>query len=503
MGAVSTHRKGLCIHILTTYCTSLFALTKYMSLLKTLKNSFYFGVIPKISTLINVVLLPIITPYLAPYDYGIWGVISSYSSFILALVPLGLNMHLSNSFFEYKQWKLIWGRILFLFFLSGTIGSILLIGILTLELKDFTYGMRLLIGICSSIPILLFGNGIIAAHLYPLLESPKPLVFRNLTGSICSILISFIAIYQFRLGFWGFILGSMISAMVTFILFIPPIYIKQNIKPTLDRNIKRIKEWIKIASPVIPHTLGFMLLSSSSRIIMSWYRVPIEDIGIYSNGYMMGDYITIISTSLATALLPYIQSAYRNENFGNYRKMYYLCQIIVLSAVFSVSIWMSEIYQLLIRNVAFNDSIQVASYICYANVMMPLYTFISSICFIDKKTPQLLWLVFLPGVINISICLIFIPVYGYKVAVYSVLIAFWSQLLVPFISKYHKHKVNQWLGSRWKLVALLFIMVCAVCLSHYLNEIGILYKIVCTLSLITIVFLIIKQKKWDQAVARI
>ena len=56
-----------------------------MSIAQIFKSSFYYGVIPKISTLINVLLLPIITPYLTPYDYGIWGIISSYSGMFLAI----------------------------------------------------------------------------------------------------------------------------------------------------------------------------------------------------------------------------------------------------------------------------------------------------------------------------------------------------------------------------------------------------------------------------------
>lgn len=472
-----------------------------MSLLKTLKNSFYFGVIPKISTLINIVLLPIITPYLTPYDYGVWGIISSYSAFILAMVPLGLHMHLSNSFFEYKKWNIVWGHILGLFFISGVLASVIFIGIIMLEMTDFGYRLRLLMGVCSSMPILLFGNSLIATHLYPLLEKPKPLVFRNLIGSLCSIAASFITIYVFRMGFWGFILGAMSNAIVTFVLFIPPLYIKESIRPTIDRNIKRVKKWVKIAAPVIPHTLGFMLLSSSSRVIMSWYNVPLEDIGVYSNGYMMGDYITIVAVSLATALGPQIQKAYRSSDFDRYRHMFYLCQIIVLSVVFCVSFWMTEIYQLLIRNTAFNDSVSVASYICYANVLMPLYVFISNICFIEKRTIQLLWLVFLPGAVNVALCVIFIPLYGYKVAVYSTLIAFWSQLLVPFVSHYHRKKTLIWLGCRWKLGGLFLILFVCLLLSNYLIHLCLICKIaITTLVLITSV-VYLKSKRLDKAIA--
>lgn len=66
-------------------------------------------------------------------------------------------------------------------------------------------------------------------------------------------------------------------------------------------------DMLKLSWPLIPHALGFVLLSSSSRIIMNLYQVSLEDIGLFSNGYMMGDYITIITTSLVVALVPQLQ----------------------------------------------------------------------------------------------------------------------------------------------------------------------------------------------------
>ena len=52
---------------------------------------------------------------------------------------------------------------------------------------------------------------------------------------------------------------------------------------------------------------------------MNLYQVSLEDIGLFSNGYMMGDYITIITTSLVVALVPQLQKTYRDKRFGDYR----------------------------------------------------------------------------------------------------------------------------------------------------------------------------------------
>lgn len=472
-----------------------------MSLSKIFVNSFYYGVIPKISTLINVLLLPLLTPYLTPYDYGIWGIVSSYSGIFLALAPLGLHVHLANSYFEYrKKWNLVWGRILTLFFISGFFFAVVYIGVILVELNSLDFTKRIIIAICSAVPILVFGNATLAAQLFPLKEMPGPLVFRNLLASFAAIVTSFIVIYVFRLGYWGFVLSSMVGALTTFLLFFPLLYKKEHIKPVLETNLRRIKTWFEIALPVIPHSLGFLLLSSSSRIVMAWYGVAITDIGLFSNGFLMGDYITIITTALVTALGPQLQIAYRNGDFIKYRKLYYLCQLTALSAVFCTSFWMPEIYSLLIRNDAFQESSLIASYICFANVLLPLYIFASTVMFIEKRTKQLLWLVFLPGTLNILLCLLLIPWYGYKVAIYSTLLAYWSQILIPFISSYHKETIHRWLGARYKLILLLILLVSALLLSTFIVQCSIGIKLIISLVVLFGYLFILKVKNYDVAI---
>lgn len=190
---------------------------------------------------------------------------------------------------------------------------------------------------------------------------------------------------------------------------------------------------LKLSWPLIPHALGFVLLSSSSRIIMNLYQVSLEDIGLFSNGYMMGDYITIITTSLVVALVPQLQKTYRDKRFGDYRSLYYFCQFTTLTAVFTVAIWMPDIYRVVIRNESFQSCSAIASIICFANVLLPFYNFTSNVAFIKKDSKQLLWLIFMPGAVNIFLSIILIPILGYVSVVYSTLVSYWTIAIIPFL----------------------------------------------------------------------
>ena len=103
---------------------------------KLIKDTLYYGLVPKLTIFVTIFTTPLITPFLMPYDYGISGVVSSYTGFIASLAPLGLHIHLSNSFFELpKHYNLVWGRVLFLVLFSSFVLCILNVLILFFVLQ--------------------------------------------------------------------------------------------------------------------------------------------------------------------------------------------------------------------------------------------------------------------------------------------------------------------------------------------------------------------------------
>ena len=201
---------------------------------------------------------------------------------------------------------------------------------------------------------------------------------------------------------------------------------------------------------------------------------------------MLGDYITIVTTALVSALAPYMQTSFRSENYVNYRFLFMLCQSIALLSIFIFCLWMPEIYSILIRNESLQKSMIISQISCFANCIFPLYVFMSSICFIEKTTMHLLWLVFIPGILNIILLLIFIPLLGYKVAVITTLVSYWTQMLIPFFVKHYKKQITLWLGSRYKLIALFFasafLLICSVVVSEFF-----IYKLLLTLIILIVV----------------
>lgn len=414
----------------------------------------------------------------------------------MVIATLGLNVHLTNSFYTYKnRFHQVWGRILYLMLVAGSIVAIGYSIVLTIILNEISGIAKFVTIIGSAIPIVLSANSTMSQHYFPLMYKPMPLVIRNLIASLSGMAVSFVVIYYLRLGYLGWILGTLVSAVLGFVLFVKPLWIDQKIKPIPTYKKKRLQNWLKVALPIIPHTLGFVFLGSSDRIIMNFLNVPVSDIGIYSNGYQMGDYVMVITSALILAVAPRIQELYRTKQFIQIRKLYIMCQTLVLLFVFIVAIWMPQIYQFLIRNPELYPANKIATVICFANIVYPFYSFISTVAFIKEKTIQILWLVFIPGALNIVLNLIFIPIYGYQAAIYTTLAAYWSQLLIPFIIKFHGEAQVELLQSKYFTIPLLAIIGIISSAAYFIADMSLLVKILVSIGFLATLALYINRSR--------
>ena len=156
---------------------------------------------------------------------------------------------------------------------------------------------------------------------------------------------------------------------------------------------------------------------------------------------------------------------------------------------------MPEIYSLLIRNARLAQSCDIACLLCFANVVFSFYTFMSTPAFIEKNTMQLLWLVFVPGVLNFLLCYLLIPVFGFRAAIYSTIISYWSQLMIPFLVGYYRRSVHQWLGNRWRIVPILLVILFDLLVANEVMHMGIWVKVILTVLVTVILFSFYRRER--------
>ena len=161
---------------------------------------------------------------------------------------------------------------------------------------------------------------------------------------------------------------------------------------------------------------------------------------------------------------------------------------------------MPEIYKLLIRNASLAQSCDIACLLCFANVVYSFYVFMSAPAFIEKNTVQLLWLVFVPGILNFILCYTLIPVFGYRAAIWSTIISYWSQLSIPFVVGYYRKSVGQWLGRRWLILVILLLIILNLVVANTLMHVAVWQKILLTLIALSLLGLFYRRQRLSSLV---
>lgn len=456
------------------------------------KNSIWFGVIPYLSEFVGLLMLPLITPYLSQQDYGLWGIISAYTGLITGFVTLGLHIHLTNSYYEYRsRFHVIWSRIFYWILWGAILGFFISVGLIYSELPSTEPYNKLFVALIASVPILVSPNKSLAESYYGVRLLPRPLVLRQLISSICKVVTLFSVVHFFQMGFMGWVISATVAAIIQFSLFIKPLWINLKIFPAYNKFDNRVKDWFKLSLPIIAHSVGHVLMGNSSKIIMAVLGVAIVDIGIYTNGFLMGGYVSVIILALIRSLSPVIQTTFRANNYIQMRKLLIITQGFAFLVIFAISIWMREIYLILMQNESLQVSYTVASYTCFSLAMYPTYTLLMTTATIEKQTKSILWLLFVPALVCIILNLIFIPIYGYRAAIYTVLISYWSVSIIGCYVPYFRAHMNNWLGKAEYVFMLNIICVGLLIIAQLIGAIPIVCKLIFTVIALIMILIIV------------
>ena len=420
-----------------------------MKLKQLIINIFWYGVVPKLAAIFTILILPLITPYLT--------------------------------------FKLLWRKLFFYILLGSILTAFCLSVVYFFSLPITPIEKKILIIVLSIVPILFVPNETIINHYYPLVFKPRTQVLRNLIGALVSLIVSFVIIRYFHLGYIGWIVGYAIAPIVIFILFIKPLYIDLRIFPQVDFKFHRIKKLLKISLPIIPHNLGHLLLSSSDRIIMDILGVSVVSIGLYSNGYQIGENANVVVLGVSVALSPVLQRIYRERNVRQMQYYYRIVNLIVSIFILLAMLWMKEFYSIFIKNDSFQPAYVIAILVCATYlVSSTVYLYLSTSIFINKNTSKILYLVFYPALLNIVLNLLFIPIYGFEAAVYTTIFTYWLVFLLPFLFPSFKQMMREMIGTRKIMLEGLLINIIVLTTAYSLYDANYVLKIIVIIFILII-----------------
>jgi O-antigen/teichoic acid export membrane protein len=465
---------------------------------KLFTHSFLYSVAPQIPSIASLALMPLLTKHLKLSDYGIYGIITSYLYFVIVLKDLGLGIVFVNTFFKYpKKWKIIWrllhGHLIFWSFVFTLLFLIILyIAIPKEAMSNFNWIAAMYI-----FQIILFDNtNSIGNYFYRFSEKPAVIAIICIVTGFVSIFINYYCIVYLKLGYMSWFIASFASSLITFLIYIYPIYIKNKLIPIIKFRKDFIIQYLKVSLPMIPHNYSSYLLNSSDRVVLDLYKVDKDKIGYYNIAYQFANYFETFGSAIGMAVGPFYTKLYTKSTekaLQDERRLTFFLMSGFIIATFIASLWLREIFNLLISKAELRNTYDIGIIVMMGYAYRPMYWSVGIKLSTLGGTSSLWKISAIAGFINVVLNIIFVPYYGiYAAAINTFISLMYIGFSGYYLKSYRKLKNINHFPFLW-LISIILISLSA----FLLKDVIITVKGLITLFVLT-VFGILVRKYWNE-----
>jgi O-antigen/teichoic acid export membrane protein len=388
-----------------------------------------YALAPQIPKLVSLFMLPVLTPHLSSYDYGINGVLFAYLGMADAFKDLGLSLIFTNAFFKYpRRYKFLWRRLFGFIQVWSLLFGLLLIPALWLVLPVSERHHFFLIIMLVLLPIMFFDPVTqVGMRYFQLNQQPVSFVTVAIICSFTAILVNYITIVPMQMGYLGLLAGQFGAKAMAFVIYAGLVFFKLKLFPSLQFSIGWIKKKVLLCAPMIPHFYAGYLLNTSDRVMLDLFKIDLNKIGVYAFAYSIGTYFSIIGKGMADAATPLMMAEYKKgtmESELKVRNMVWLMQGTLLVGGVFACLWVRELFILVARNESLRESYLYAIPVIMAYTFYPMYYGSNAKLRFHERT-NIIWKVsFIAGMVSIGLNLLLIPLIGIAGAAITTFLAY-------------------------------------------------------------------------------
>jgi O-antigen/teichoic acid export membrane protein len=405
---------------------------------KIVSHTFFYSFANQTPALINLFLLPFLTPFLTASDYAIYGLILSYAGLVGAFSSLGYIVLFQQSYFELgSEFKSKWSRLLgfqwlYKFVYAGLVGALLYFSLRT---KIPAERLSVVLGLVI-IPLLFFDlTKSIATRLLQFRHEHQRVYSVTIGVGILTAIISFIGVRYFNLGYMAWLYAQAIASALLAAYFGYFLYVKENIRPSFHFNKKEIVSDLKIATPLIPKEYATYLLNSSDRVLLDRFGVSQNKIGQYSIAYSFASYFENIQAQANQVLTPIVFDLYKAgteaamQTVGKLIRAWFYISLLMAAVL---GLWIPDIFRLLYRKAELSAAYPMAIVLVFGFCYRPLYVAIVDKAIYEKRTVEVLKITIFAALSNVLLNLVFIEYYETWAATVNTVIAYFVMGLAGY-----------------------------------------------------------------------
>lgn len=393
------------------------------------KDILIYGISNGLQSLVPFFMLPILTSAISAEGYGLLSLIETSVLFLIPFIMLNLEAGILVEFYKVEKKELN------IYITNGiliSLSSFLIISILFFITHNF---IAKILAIPPELILLL--PILVILRLIPtivlVLYQAEQSAIKYLTFSISQTIVDFsLSVFFVMVIKYGYV-GRLSSIYLAFFLFtiigIFVLYKRKYINYTFSK--RKIVEILKFGVPLIPHTIGGIIIIMSGRYFISYFKGN-SLVGLYTVAYQIGGLVLLFSRSVNQAWSPILFNLLKEKKIDNafkITKILFVLFILVCGVVFLSSNFLFNI----LVNKSYIGAKEYFPFLLLGFLFQSLYFLFANFIFYSKKTEFLAMITFSGALLNLILNYILIKIYGVIGIAYSNAITWFFFLLLVFM----------------------------------------------------------------------
>ena len=407
---------------------------------KLFRISFVYTSSNVIRSAIPFFLLPVLTRYLTPTDYGI---VATFQVLLpITIVFVSLNMHgaVAVNFFklEKQEVRVYVGNVIFILFVSFLFTFLIISAVKTplSHLVKFPENWLLIIVVVALFQSLFT----LTLTLWQVEQKPLPYGIFQISQTILNVTLSLIFVVALNWRWQGRLLGIIIVSIIFGFISLFIIYKRKYVSFCFNKAYSR--DALLFGIPLIPHTLGVWMITSIDRVFIN-SMVNVAATGIYAIGYQVGMIIGLLATSFNQAWSPFLfEKLKENNNVTKIRivKFTYLYDVAIIVLALALSLiapWFLEFFV----SKDFHCAYKYVLWIALGYAANGMYFMVAGYIFYVKKTYILAWITSVSAGTNVVLNYFFIKANGAIGAAQATTVTFFISFILTWILSAKVHEM--------------------------------------------------------------
>lgn len=376
---------------------------------KLLGHSFVYLATSVVNSGLPFLLLPILTAYLNPAQYGNLGIFQAIYTVFLAIIGFGLPAAITRAKYEdaknisvfiYNALQIV----LFLFFILVALISIYMIFYDTFDFKGVWVLYALIYAFFTTIIN-------IRLSLYQVAQEPFKFGFFQISNATLNIVLSLLFVIVISLNEDGRMLGMVASSFVFMLLAILLLMKNGYIEPE-SSSIYR-KELINYGLPLVPHQLSTFFMSWLPLILVS-YLIGEDSTGIYLFAFQISMILGVFCDAFNKSYVPWLfkNLGLKDDKCNKYivKLSYSYFFIMVLTS--TVSYFFAPFFISRFFNEEYSSAGEIVGLLIFGQALGGMYLMVTNYLFYSKKTALLSKITISTSIVGLLIIIILIKFYG-------------------------------------------------------------------------------------------